>query len=182
MPNYLEELCKDVSSFVPFQFTSNSNKPSHVANNLFRLCLEKKSRTTDIHQWFIVNNKKKSSILNSEDLLKKYEDVFDPSTTSKDVKAFRSMLHEIFNQDNTIYPSEPFSCATSSNSFTVKGKVSAEQGIGDFIYSILKVKIDGHPSLAIKLIKEALNNNDDSISKLLVPLCRNINQEKIRDD
>ena len=179
MSDYIKELCDNVvSPKIPFMFTSNSNKPSHVANNLFRRCLGKKTKMNNLHQWFNVENKKKN-IVSSTELLNKYNSSFAPNTTEADIKFFRSMLNEIFNQDNTMYPSEVFSCVTSTSEFTVKNSVAAEQGIGDFIYEILHTKIDGKESIAIKLISDALKDKNNAFSSIIMPLCDNLEQEQI---
>lgn len=183
MSDYLEEIYKEVRNCIDFDFTSNSNKPSHVANNLFRCCLGSKSKTSKIHQWMVVSsNVKQKNIKNSEDLLEEYKTIFDPTTTCEDIKALRSMLYEIYNQDNTIYPNENFSCATSSNFFTVKGAVNSEQKVGTFIFNILNKNINGEKSPAIELIKKALLENDDAISRVIIPFCKGIEQETTEED
>lgn len=178
---YIEKLKKMVCDCMPFNTTSNSNKPSHVANNLFRLCLGKKSKIKSIYSWLNVSSTR-DEISKSKKLLDDYKELFDKNTNVNDIKYFRTMLHEIFNQDNTAYGSEDYSCVTSTSEFTVKGTVPAEQKVGDFIYGILKCKINGKESPAISLIRDALKDKKNAFSTLIIPLCDGILQEEIIDE
>ena len=52
----------------------------------------------------------------------------------------------------------------------VKKRVNSEAGIGDFIFEILSKKIDGERSPAINLLKIALLNDTDDMTKLVKPI------------
>ncbi len=177
---FLESLKEEVCKTIPFKFSSNSNKPSHVANNLFRCCLGKKSKISELYDWLYISNKKNAS-KPSDELLEKYKKCFAVNTSVSDVKKFRSMLMEVFNQDNTMYPTEAFSCPASTSIFTVKGAVAAEQGLGDYIFSILKCKISGKESPAINLIIEALKSKNNPFATIILPLCGDLKQDQIDD-
>ena len=59
---------------------------------------------------------------------------------------------------------------TISSHWLVKGRVSSEANIGDFIFEILSKKIDGQRSPAIELLRTALANDTDDMTKLVKPI------------
>lgn len=161
-----ESVCKDLG-FAP---TSNATKPPHIANGLFRACLGETCRTTDLHEWLICEGKKDA--VSSDKIIASYYQILERGQLEKasNIKDLRFLLNEIFNQDNTIYPSYDFSVTTISSHWMVKKRVNSEAGIGDFIFEILSKKIDGKRSPAIELLKNALVNDTDDITKLVKPI------------
>ena len=161
-----ESVCKDFG-FAP---TSNATKPPHIANGLFRACLGETCRTTDLHEWLICEGKKDA--VSSDKIIASYYQILERGQLEKasNIKDLRFLLNEIFNQDNTIYPSYDFSVTTISSHWMVKKRVNSEAGIGDFIFEILSKKIDGKRSPAIELLKNALVNDTDDITKLVKPI------------
>lgn len=45
-----DKICQDYLGFNP---TSNSTKPPHIANGLFRACIGETCDTRDVHEWVI---------------------------------------------------------------------------------------------------------------------------------
>lgn len=162
-----EAVCKEYLGFVP---TSNATKPPHIANGLFRACLGETCKTADVHEWLICEGKKDA--ISSEDIIAKYFEILQRGQFEKpsNIKDLRFLLNEIFNQDNTTYPSYDFSVTTISSHWMVKKRVSAEAGIGDFLFEILSKKLDGERSPAIELIRTALSNDTDDMTKLVKPI------------
>lgn len=162
-----EAVCTDYLGFAP---TSNGTKPPHIANGLFRACLGETCKTTDVHEWLICEGKKNA--VSSDKIIASYYQILERGQMEKpsNIKDFRFLLHEIFNQDNTTYPSYDFSVTTISSHWMVKKRVSSEAGIGDFIFEILSKKIDGERSPAIDLLKTALSNDTDDMTKLVKPI------------
>lgn len=162
-----ESVCVDYLGFAP---TSNGTKPPHIANGLFRNCLGETCKTKDVHEWIICEGKKDA--ISSENIIAAYYPIFERGQLEKpsNVKDLRFLLHEIFNQDNTTYPSYDFSVTTISSHWMVKKRVSSEAGIGDFIFEILSKKIDGQRSPAIEMMRTALSNDTDDVTKLVKPI------------
>lgn len=162
-----DEVCNEYLGFVP---TSNSTKPPHIANGLFREVLGEVCDFSDVHEW-IVNEMKKDAT-SSEEIIKKYKEILvkgvdeDPAK----IKQMRVLLDDLFNPDHTIYPSYEFSVANISSHWLVKGSVNSEAKIGRFVFEILAKKIDGKRSPALELIHKALNNDNDDLTKLIKPI------------
>ena len=95
-----DAISNDYLGFIP---TSNSTKPPHIANGLFRYCIGETCDTKDIHEWMFEDNAKNS--IPSEEILEKYEELLQNGFQEKisDIKEFRFLLEEIFNQDNGAY-------------------------------------------------------------------------------
>jgi hypothetical protein len=169
-----ETICGN--EFLGFAPTSNSTKPPHIANGLFRACTGESCCTQDVHEW--VGKKDaiplpgKNDAIPSEEIINKYHKILERGNLEKaaNIKDLRFLLNEIFNQDNTIYPSYEFSVMTLSSHWMIKGRVSSEAHIGDFIFNILAKEIHGKRSPAIKLLQEALFNDMDDLTKLIKPI------------
>ena len=162
-----ESVCTDFLGFAP---TSNGTKPPHIANGLFRACLGEVCNTKDVHEWLIGEGEKNA--VSSEKIIASYYQVLERGQMEKisNIKDLRFLLNEIFDQDNTIYPAYDFSVTTISSHWFVKKRVNSEARIGDFIFEILAKKIDGKRSPAIDLIRGALANDTDDITKLVKPI------------
>ena len=50
-----DAISNDYLGFIP---TSNSTKPPHIANGLFRYCIGETCDTKDIHEWMFEDNAK----------------------------------------------------------------------------------------------------------------------------
>ena len=169
-----DEICG--KEFLNFSPTSNSTKPPHIANGLFRACTGEICRTQDVHEW--VGKKDamplagKEDAIPSEKIIEDYKEILERGNLEKsnNIKDFRYLLNELFNQDNSTYPSYEFSVMTISSHWMVKGRVSSEANIGDFLFEILSKKIEGQRSPAIKLLQEALSNDTDDLTKLVKPI------------
>ncbi len=162
-----EDICKEHLGFYP---TTNATKPPHIANGLFRCCTGETCNTRDVHEWIISDGRKKAT--SSEDIIKKYQDILQNGYQEKatNIKELRFLLDDIFDQDNAVYPSYEFSVMTISSHWMIKNKVSSEGGIGDFLFEILSKKLDGKRSPVIELLKQALDNDTDDITKLIKPI------------
>lgn len=173
-----ESVCTDYLGFAP---TSNATKPPHIANGLFRACLGETCRTTDVHEWLICEGKKDA--VSSEQIISSYHQILERGQmeSPSNIKDLRFLLNEIFNQDNTTYPSYDFSVTTISSHWMVKKRVSAEANIGDFIFEILSKQIDGRRSPAIDLIRTALSYDTDDMTKLVKPIISFPSESEKRD-
>lgn len=162
-----ESVCTDYLGFSP---TSNATKPPHIANGLFRECLGETCRTTDVHEWLICEGKKDA--VTSDRIIAAYHEILERGQMESpaNIKDLRFLLNEIFNQDNTTYPSYDFSVTTITSHWLVKKRVSPEANIGAFIFEILSKQIDGRRSPAINLIKEALSEDTDDLTRLVKPI------------
>ena len=160
-------ICKDYLGFNP---TSNSTKPPHIANGLFRACTGETCDTRDVHEWVISEGRKNS--IPSEAIIENYSDILEKGEHEKSVniKQLRYFLGEIFNQDNTVYPDYSFSVMSISSHWMVKGRLKSEAYIGDFIFELLAKIIDGKRSPAIALLQKALSNDTDDLTKLIKPI------------
>lgn len=161
------DICKDFLGFYP---TTNATKPPHIANGLFRCCTGETCNTRDVHEWIISDGRKDA--MSSEDIINKYQDILQNGYQEKasNIKEFRFLLDDIFDQDNAMYPSYEFSVMTISSHWMIKNKVSSEVGIGDFLFEILSRKIDGKHSPIIELLQQALSDDADDITKLVKPI------------
>lgn len=165
-----DAISADYLGFIP---TSNSTKPPHIANGLFRYCIGETCDTKDIHEWAFEDNAKNST--SSEEILEKYEELFQNGQNEKisNIKEFRFLLEEIFNQDNGAYAGAnnyAYSVMTISSHWMIRGSVNSEGHIGEFLFRILSKQINGKRSCAISLIEKALENDDDDITNLVKPI------------
>lgn len=171
----LKQIGDAISSdeFLGFVPTSNSTKPPHIANGLFRHCMGETCDTRDVHEWVFNENAKNS--LSSEEILSKYVELFQNGANEKisNIKEFRFLLEEIFNQDNGAYAGAKnyaYSVMTISSHWMIRGAVSSEGHIGDFLFKILSKQIDGKRSFAIDIIQKALKNDKDDVTSLVKPI------------
>ena len=162
-----EDICRDYLGFYP---TTNATKPPHIANGLFRCCTGETCNTKDIHEWIISDGRKNA--VSSDAIIDKYQDILQNGYQEKpsDIKELRSLLDDIFDQDNAVYPSYEFSVMTISSHWMIRSKVSSEMGIGDFLFDILSKKLDGKRSPIIELLQKALEDDTDDITKLIKPI------------
>ena len=91
------------------------------------------------------------------------------------------LLDRINNNEKVCEPSYDFSVTTISSHWMVKKRVSAEANIGDFIFEILSKQIDGRRSPAIDLIRTALSNDTDDMTKLVKPIISFPSESEKRD-
>jgi hypothetical protein len=165
-----DAISNDYLGFIP---TSNSTKPPHIANGLFRHCIGETCDTRDVHEWMFEDNAKNSTP--SEEILNKYEELFQNGFQEKitNIKEFRFMLEEIFDQDNGAYAGPAnygFSVMTISSHWMVRGAVNSEGHIGEFLFKILAKQINGKRSPVISLIQKALENDNDDVTNLVKPI------------
>lgn len=66
-----DKICQDYLGFNP---TSNSTKPPHIANGLFRACIGETCDTRDVHEWVISDGRKDA--LPSEKIVADYACTF----------------------------------------------------------------------------------------------------------
>lgn len=153
-----------------FSPASNSTKPPHIANGLFRECAGETCNTRDVHSWIISEGRK--GAVSSEDIITEFQSILDKGYREKpeNIKTLRFLLGEIFNQDNTAYGSYDFSVMTQSSHWMIKGRVSAEGNIGKFLFDILAKEINGQRSPAIEELRRALENDTDDITRLVKPI------------
>ena len=156
--------------YLGFNPTSNGTKPPHIANGLFRYCTGETCDTHDIHTWIVSEGRK--GAVTSEQIIEEYQDILENGYRERpeNTKDLRFLLGEIFNQDNTTYPSYDFSVMTQSSHWMIKGRVSSEANIGDFLFSILSKEEDGQHSPAIEALQQALAVDTDDISRLVKPI------------
>lgn len=162
-----EAICDEYLGFSP---VTNATKPPHIANGLFRCCTGETCNSRDIHEWIISDGRKDA--MSSEEIIVKYQEILQNGYQEKasNIKELRFLLDDIFDQDNAVYPSYEFSVMTISSHWMIKNKVSPEGGIGDFLFRILSKKIDGKRSAIIDLLKKALDDDTDDITKLVKPI------------
>lgn len=177
LAEYGRRLC-DTLGFNP---TSNSTKPLYVANGLFRSCLGKYCDIRDIHEWVVSERKSNSKALASTELGDKYKEILflDNDESVEGIKEARYVLEQIFNPDSTVHPSYSSSALNISSLWLVRNRVLSEARLGDFIYDILAYPMEGKPSPAISLIKDALNDDDDDITKLVKPIITSSYKERL---
>ena len=162
-----EEIC---SSFLGFSPTTNATKPPHIANGLFRHCSGETCDTRDVHEWIISDSRKDATP--SEAIVERYQDILQNGYMENvsNIKEFRYLLDDIFDQDNAVYSSYEFSAMTISSHWMIKKKLSPEGGIGNFLFEILAKTIDGKRSAVIDLLQHALDDDNDDITKLVKPI------------
>lgn len=173
-----DEVCEGYLGFTP---TSNSTKPPHVANGLFREISGEVCDFRDVHEW-IVSERKKDAI-SSEEIIKKYSGILvnGENEDPQNIKEMRFLFDDIFNPDHTVYPSYDFSVANISSHWLIKGSVKSEAKIGRFIFEILSKEIDGKRSPVIDLVQKVLNEDGDDLTKLIKPIISFPNEKEKRD-
>lgn len=162
-----DEVCRDFLGFTP---TSNSTKPPHIANGLFRECTGEICDFRDVHEW-IVSERRKDAI-SSEEIVKKYDEILLKGTNenTSNIKQVRFLFEEIFNPDHTVYPNYDHSVVNISSHWLVKKSVPSEARIGRYIFEILSKKIDGKMSPILELLKKSLEIDDDDLTRILKPI------------
>jgi len=162
-------VCDRYLGFLP---TSNSTKPLYIANSLFRECTGETCDISDIHSWIVSERRQGYKIKSSSDLIEKYQEIlkYGNNENADQVKTTRFILEEIFNQDKTVYPGYDDSVLNISSHWLIRKSVRAEAKIGRFIFNILSQKIDSNCSTAIDIIRKALENDKDDITKLVKPI------------
>ncbi len=164
-----DRVCSDYLGFTP---TSNSTKPPHIANGLFREVSGIECNYEDVHEWMSVTERKKNNPVSCEDIIEKYKDILwrGDKEDAANIKQFRFLLDDIFNPDHTVYPDYSFSVPNISSQWLVKGSMKSEAKIGSFIFDILAKKINGEKSPAIELIQKALSTDTDDLTKIIKPI------------
>ncbi|OUQ27982.1 hypothetical protein B5E77_03965 [Lachnoclostridium sp. An131] len=162
-----DSVCREYLEFIP---TSNSLKPSHIANALFRQCMGETCCTKDIHEW-VVSERRKDAV-SSADIIDRYQAILwnGAEENPENIKQIRFLMEEIFNQDNTVYPNYRLSVFSISSHWLIKPGVKSELNIGEFLFKILAKRIGGRRSPAIELIQSALSRDDDDLTKILKPI------------
>lgn len=161
-------ICED--GFLGFAPTSNSTKPAHVANGLFRECTGWTCDTKDLNQWIIEEQKKNG--VSSQEIIRKYKEILakgDKESETK-IKEFRFLLNELFNPDKTAYPSDDYSTYNISSRWLLKKRVAAEANIGSFLYGIITKVIDNKKSPMLTLIQHSMKNGNDDLTSLIKPI------------
>lgn len=156
--------------YLGFNPTSNSTKPPHIANGLFRCVTGENCNTEDLHNWVLSEEKKGS--MSSEEIKSTYSSILEngEQENTENVKQLRYLLNEIFDHDKTVYPDRDFSVYNVCCHWLISKRVPSEANIGDFILRILSYKIDGKRSPALDLMRKALVKDDDDLSKILKPI------------
>ena len=89
-----------IKEYLIFDPTSNSTKPPHIANGLFRLCAGETCDTKDIHEWIVSERRAKpqnsDKILSSADIVDKYQDILQEGNLedSDNIKIGRASCRE----------------------------------------------------------------------------------------
>jgi len=166
----LSEIGEALCDSLGFNPTSNSTKPLYVANALFRVCGGIKCKVEDIHEWVV--SERRSKAKPSAQILEDYKDIIYLSgdDAAEDIKETRFYLEKLFNPDSTVYPSLRNSVMNIPSQWLVCERKNAEANIGDFIFGILNTPIEGKASKAIQLIREALKDHDDDLTRTIKPL------------
>lgn len=167
--------------FLGFNPSSNSTKPSHIANGLFRCVTNKEVDNNDLHKWLLYNTVKKTKT--SEYIVKEYSSILDKGekTNPDMVTDLRKMITSVVNHDKTVYPSYDSSAYTVSSFWLIHPRVLAEARIGDFVFELLSKEINGKRSPALKLLHEALNNDHNDLTRILKPILTLVSDgEKIK--
>lgn len=170
---FLRELGTDIANTkLEFLPTSNSTKPMHIANGLFRACTGEMCNVQDIHEWIVSERRIDGKAVTSEDLKIKYKDILEYGLeeNSENIREIRFLLEKVFNPDATVYPSYADSVMNISSHWLIKDRSESEAKIGDFIYNILAKPKDGKVSKVIELTRKALENDKDDISRLIKPI------------
>ena len=168
--NTLTEIGKDLCASIGFNPTSTSTKPLYVANSLFRACTGIECKLEDVHEWVVSERRVKAKP--SQDILDSYKDIIYASGDDivDDIKEIRFFLEKLFNPDTTVFPSYPNSVLNIPSKWLVRSYVKAEANIGDYLYKILNASIEGKKSPAIRVIEDALLNDDDDYTRTIKPI------------
>ena len=73
-----DKICQDYLGLNP---TSNSTKPPHIANGLFRACIGETCDTRDVHEWVISDGRKDA--LPSEKIVADYACILEKGEQEK---------------------------------------------------------------------------------------------------
>ena len=163
---YGAKLCKELG-FLP---TSNSTKPLYIANGLFRESTGSVCDLRDVHKWVV--SERRAKAIPSKELLEEFSDVFSDSGVEKveELQEVRFYLEKIFNPDSNVHPDYTFSVMNISSKWLIHSYVKAEAGIGRFLFEILNEPVNGMASPALELLRTALRQDDDDITRLIKPI------------
>jgi hypothetical protein len=162
-------VCKEDIGFLP---TSNSTKPVHIANGLFRRCRGEECDISAVHEWVTSERRKSDTIISSEAIREKYADILIAGKNEEidNIANVRFVLEEIFNQDKASFPTLENSVLNISSHWLIKKKVDSEALIDKFIFDILTQDIKGKQSAAIDLINDSLKDDSDDLTMLIKPI------------
>jgi len=163
---YGAKLCMELG-FLP---TSNSTKPLYIANALLRESTGRICEMQDVHKWVVSERRAKATP--SKELLDEFSTVFSDSGAEKveELQEVRFYLERVFNPDSTVHPDYTFSVMNISSKWLIHPYVKAEAGIGRFLFEILNEQINGTSSPALELLRAALQQDDDDITRLIKPI------------
>lgn len=166
----LKELGTALCAELGFLPTSNSTKPLYIANGLFRESTGRICELRDVHKWVLSERRAKATP--SRELLEEFADVFRDSETEKIeiLQEVRFYFERVFNPDSTVYPSYDNSVMNISSKWLVHPYKPAEAKIGSFLFEILNEPIDDKFSPALDIMRVALIQQDDDITRLIKPL------------
>ncbi|MCK1994907.1 hypothetical protein GW626_01485 [Peribacillus muralis] len=171
MKNRLKDYGNQVfNEYIKYRPTSSSIKPVHIANGLFRLITGESYSVEALNEW-IIRWKQGKEISSATEIREKYHQAFDESNFDDDeINKLRHFLNIIFNADNAAFPSANNTVLTISSKRQVRSSVQLEANINNFLYNLLSKEINGKPSPCLELIKVALDNENDDLSRIAVPL------------
>ena len=137
--DYLASLSKELlgAKYLGFTPTSNSTKPPHIANGLFRECVGEYWDTEMIHKWIV--SEQKDNATPSDEIVSEFKSILSRKDLENinNIKKLRFLFNEIFNPDNTVYPKYDFSSYNITTHWLIHSSVAPEGKIGRFIFEIL---------------------------------------------
>ncbi|WHY20111.1 hypothetical protein QNH28_03560 [Paenibacillus sp. G2S3] len=165
--DYGNQVCEEYIKYKP---TSSSVKPVHIANGLFRLISGESYTVEALNDW-IIRWKQGEEICSASQIREKYSTAFDANSFDDDeINKLRHYMNIIFNADGAAYPSASNTVLTISSKTQVRSSVPGEASINNFLYNVLLSDVNGKASPCIQLIKEALNDEKDDLSRIASPL------------
>lgn len=156
--------------FIGFGPNTNSIKPVHIANGLFRTILGCTYKTQSLNR-FVFTNKANGIIPKGHELdkiynaLKEKDKIIVDEVSKEDLQRLRVLLKKVLNADDAVFNEGMESYSAAFANFVTKDPLPQQEG-GEFIAEWLKK----YHSPLHDCIKDTLMQSDDIISLVCSPL------------
>jgi len=171
----IEEIRKSIEEkYIGFGPNSNSVKPAHIANGMFRTIAEITTDTKLLKQFSITKAKKLPPNYEIDRVFNELqnEGLIDRSfSNKKELQRFRVLANKVLSADNALYVDGGETYSAANKRFLSKDTI-AQDG-GEFIAQFLKRR----QSLLYQSIESELKSENDTITKLFLPVLNQTERE-----
>jgi hypothetical protein len=158
--------------WIGFSPSSNSVKPAHIANGLFRTVLDATFDTQLLHR-FVFSQTKEGEVPKGHDIDTIYERLIkehkiDESDVTKDTLGrLRILLKKVVGADDAVFTGAMQSYSAGFSSFVAKDTIAQDGG------ELIAAWFQRKSPLLHTLVKDSLLSDNDTITRMCIPLLSN---------